>query len=87
MLGVFADALTAALGPAGVGAFAAAVMQWLRGLRGDVEIEASRPDGTTFRLSARGVQGMTATGVRDLVGDLTAYADTPPAQASGDERP
>ncbi|GAA4463952.1 effector-associated constant component EACC1 [Phytohabitans houttuyneae] len=78
-LGAITDGLVAVLGPAGVGAFAAGVVQWLRTRRTDVEVEVSRADGATMKVSAKYVQGLTAAAVRDLVDDLATFA------RSGDE--
>jgi len=74
-LGALTDGLIAVLGPASVGAFATAVVQWLRTRRSDVEIEVSRADGATMKVSAKYVRGLTVTEVRELTTDLTTFAD------------
>ncbi|MGI5178572.1 effector-associated constant component EACC1 [Dactylosporangium sp. CA-152071] len=58
------DGLVAVLGPAGIGAFATALVQRLRTRRADVEV--SRPDGTSMKVSAKHVQALTGVAVSPL---------------------
>ncbi|MFF9396757.1 effector-associated constant component EACC1 [Streptomyces griseoluteus] len=69
-LGPVLDALAVALGPGGVAtALATAVFSWIRQRRGEVTVKISRPDGAAVEISAKRVQGVEGSSLRELLAD------------------
>jgi hypothetical protein len=59
--------VVAELGPAGLAAFASALIAWIRHRTADTRITVRRPDGTKFEISAQRVRGLGAAEVSALV--------------------
>jgi len=71
-LGGLADTLVASLAPGGVaGAFATALVAWIRYRSGNLRTVVRRADGSQVELAAERVRGLDAQALRKVVGDLT----------------
>lgn len=71
-LGPVLDALTIAAGPGGVATvFAASVIAWLRGRRGDVSIKVTSPDDWSVELNAQRVASLDARALQEQVTELS----------------
>jgi hypothetical protein len=67
------------LGPAGLAAFASALIAWIRHRTADTRVTVRRPDGTRFEISAQRVRGLGAAEVSALVEQITRAVSEDPA--------
>lgn len=71
------------LGAGGGAATAASVIiAWLRSRSGEIKIKVTR-NGETLEVSAKGVKGLDAAGVRELTTHLAGYLESSAATAEG----
>ncbi len=73
------------LGPAGLAAFASALIAWIRHRTADTRVTVRRPDGTKFEISAQRVRGLGAAEVSTLVEQIAgAVSETRPSERHRD---
>jgi hypothetical protein len=84
-LGGLADTLVASLAPGGVaGAFATALVAWIRYRTGNFRTVVRRADGSQVELTAERVRGLDAQALRTAVGELTRTLEGGTGVVDGD---
>lgn len=58
-------------------ALASVVIAWIRRRVGDLTLKMTRPDGTSFDMTARHVRGLDETALRTLVMELQGWLEYP----------
>ncbi|WP_308012154.1 effector-associated constant component EACC1 [Actinacidiphila acidipaludis] len=83
-LGAGVEALAVALAPGGIAtAVASVLIAWIRHRTSDVTLKVTRPDGTSYELTATDVPDFGTAAVADLAAQLSASAASTPAVAAG----
>ncbi|MCX4429552.1 effector-associated constant component EACC1 [Streptomyces mirabilis] len=82
-LGSGVEALAVILAPGGIAtAVASVLIAWIRHRTSDVTLKVTRPDGTSYELSATDVPDFSTTAVADLAAQLSASVTSAPAIAA-----
>ncbi|MFI1168573.1 hypothetical protein ACH4UM_34620 [Streptomyces sp. NPDC020801] len=79
-LGSGVEALAVILAPGGIAtAVASVLIAWIRHRTSDVTLKVTRPDGTSYEISATDVPDFGTTAVADLAAQLSASVTGTPA--------
>lgn len=76
-LGTIVDMLVVSVGPGGaVAALAAGVLSWLRSRTSDIDLEITKPDGSSVKISAKRVRKLNPEALRREIDKLCRALDS-----------